>query len=67
MKLWLIKIPITPKSTSIYIDKNFKISVVSKEISRYSKIPCVLRVLIVEYYKSLFFYLEYQIVHRFST
>jgi len=64
-KLWLIKISVALKSTSVYIDKNFDILVVSKEMDRYSEVLQVLK--IVNYQESPFFHLEHWVVYRVST
>jgi len=37
-KLWLIKISVALEFTSTYIDKSFEMSVIFKEIGRYSEI-----------------------------
>ena len=61
-----MKIFIALESTSVCTDKSFDISVVSKEISRYSKTFCISRALIVSYWGSFFFYLEYEVVYGVS-
>jgi len=61
-----MKISIALESTSVCTDKSFDISVVSKEISRYSKAFHISRALIVGHWGSLFSYLECEVVYRVS-
>ena len=54
MKIWLIKLPVIPKSTNIHIEMDLIVLVVFKEIGRYIKALQTLRVLITRQRKSLF-------------
>lgn len=47
-KLQLTKIPIAPKSTSIYTNKSFDALVVSNEIGKYREVSQILRAPILE-------------------
>ena len=47
-KLWLINILISPKSTSVCINKSFNILVVSSKINKYKEVTWASKVLIVD-------------------
>ena len=58
-KLWLMKILVVLELSQACIDTDLAVSVVSRKIERYKKVLQALRVLIIEYGRSLFSHLKH--------